>query len=57
VVSPTPNFHPVAQGSLIALPPEPTPADARQLSKLLPFRQVLGIKNVVNAMVVRFAVE
>ena len=34
-----------------------TQADARQLSKLLPFRQVLGIKNVLNAMVGRFPEE
>ena len=31
-----------------------TQADDRQVSKLLPFRQALGIKNVVNAFVSRF---
>ena len=34
-----------------------TQADARQVSNLLPFRQVLGIKNVVNAMVGLFQEE
>ena len=34
-----------------------TQADARRLSNLLPFRQVLGIKNVVNAFIRLFPEE
>lgn len=37
---------------------DPLPqADARQLSNLLPFRQVIGVKNVVHAMAGRFPEE